>query len=260
VHAPRAARILVAEDHMTNRAVIARQLERLGYAHTMVEDGEQALKALALQHYDLLISDCHMPVLDGYALTRRIREQEAGSDRHLPIVALSASALPEEVRRCHDAGMDDFLAKPVQLLELDRKLAAHLQHTPPTSLVEVTAISPRTTRKLTRLTELFGGEASLREVLEGLLDSSRCDMVALDAAFEAGDKELQRDILHRIDGALLLLAEGDREPISQLDHEVRRSVLLTRIGNLETVIGTLDPGREQPDPGQADDSPPSRMH
>jgi signal transduction histidine kinase/ABC-type amino acid transport substrate-binding protein/DNA-binding NarL/FixJ family response regulator len=252
VHAPRAARILVAEDHMTNRAVIARQLERLGYAHTLVEDGEQALDALSLQHYDLLISDCHMPVLNGFALTRRIREQEAGTDRHLPIVALSASALPEEVRRCHDAGMDDFLAKPVQLLDLDRKLATHLQHTLPTPLPEVTAISPRTSRKLSRLTELFGGEASLREVLVGLLDSSRRDMLELDAAFESGDKELQRDILHRIDGALLLLAEGDREPISQLDHEVRRSVLLTRIGNLETVIATLDPGHARVTEGSTD--------
>ncbi|MDQ8051124.1 transporter substrate-binding domain-containing protein, partial [Luteibacter sp.] len=143
VHAPRAARILVAEDHMTNRLVIARQLERLGYAHTLVEDGEQALAALAAQHYDLLISDCHMPVLDGYALTRRIREQETASGRHLPIVALSASALPEEVRRCHAAGMDDFLAKPVQLLELGcwpsvhrprarSASARHAQHRRPT--------------------------------------------------------------------------------------------------------------------------------
>ncbi|UNK47912.1 transporter substrate-binding domain-containing protein [Lysobacter sp. S4-A87] len=245
MYAPRAARILVAEDHMTNRAVIARQLERLGYAHTLVEDGEQALEALTLQSYDLLISDCHMPLLDGFALTRRIREQEAGTGRHLPIVALSASALPEEVRRCHDAGMDDFLAKPVQMLDLDRKLSTHLQHALPEPVPEITPISSRTSRKLARLTELFGGEASLREVLEGLLDSSRRDMAALDVAVEAGDEALQRDILHRIDGALLLLAEGDRDPLrmSHLDHTQRRSMLDARIGHLETVIATLDPGR-----------------
>jgi two-component system sensor histidine kinase EvgS len=244
-HGPRGARILVAEDHITNRAVIARQLERLGYEHTLVENGEQALQAMAWQRYDLLISDCHMPVLDGYALTRRIREQEAGGERHLPVIALSASALPEEVRRCRDAGMDDFLAKPVQLLELERMLATWLEHTVPVPapVAEPLPISPRTGRKLARLTALFGGEGPLREVLVGLLDSTRRDMVELDLAFESGNEAQQRDILHRIDGALLLLAEGDATPtrISELHHAMRRSELLARIRNLETVIESLDP-------------------
>ena len=118
-----AVRVLVAEDHPINRAVIDRQLHLLGYEHVVVEDGQQAWDALMASHYDLLITDCHMPVLDGYALTHRIRQSEAGTERHMPIIALSASALPEQVEKCRNAGMDDFLAKPVQLEELRQKIA-----------------------------------------------------------------------------------------------------------------------------------------
>jgi PAS domain S-box-containing protein len=167
------ARILVAEDHPINRAVISRQLERLGYPHTIVENGQDALRALATSSYDLLITDCHMPVLDGYTLARRIREQEHESDKHLPIVALSASALPEEVSRCRDAGMDEFLAKPVQLAELGAMLSACLTG----GFVRGSdGREPAKPDQWRLLLETFGSQERVRDVLRSLIAATREDL------------------------------------------------------------------------------------
>lgn len=122
------ALILVAEDNPTNRVVIARHLRALGFAADVVNDGQEAVRALERGGYGLLITDCFMPVMDGYDLTRRIRaaEADAGGARRLPVVALSASALVGDAQRCFDAGMDDFLAKPVEMAALNRAVARWL--------------------------------------------------------------------------------------------------------------------------------------
>ena len=117
-------RILVAEDHQTNRMVITQQLASLGYAVDVVADGRAALATLADgQHYDLLLTDCYMPEMDGYELARALREHERvkGTAR-LPIVALTAATLQGEAERCFAAGMDDYLPKPIKLAQLDETL------------------------------------------------------------------------------------------------------------------------------------------
>ncbi|WP_266181602.1 transporter substrate-binding domain-containing protein [Dyella humicola] len=232
------ARILVAEDHPTNRAVISRQLERLGYAHTMVENGLQALEALAVGHYDLLITDCHMPVLDGFALARRIREREKDGTSRLPIVALSASALPEEVTRCREAGMDEFLAKPVKLDDLGAMLSACLAHMPSEHPRAEVGGSDSAHQRIQSLLEVFGSTQQVKHVLRGLLDASRNDLIALDQAVQCGDVESQRDILHRIHGALRLL--GDNASESADDSSAQRQELVGRLDALEALLGELD--------------------
>ena len=114
--------ILVAEDHPTNQQVLMRQLSVLGYAAEMVGDGKQALAALAEKDYALLLSDCHMPEMDGFDLARAVREAEqaANDGRHLPIVAVTANVSQGETDRCLAAGMDDFLGKPVDLAAMKR--------------------------------------------------------------------------------------------------------------------------------------------
>ncbi|PKU26574.1 ATP-binding protein [Telmatospirillum siberiense] len=121
--------ILIAEDNHTNRIVIARQLDYLGFSYDMVEDGEAALTALAEKRYALLLADCRMPKLDGYALTRCIREREEDG-QHLPVVALTANALADDRKRCLAAGMDDYLAKPVRLDKLEATLLQWLPSAP----------------------------------------------------------------------------------------------------------------------------------
>jgi signal transduction histidine kinase/CheY-like chemotaxis protein len=108
-------KVLVAEDHPTNRAVVSLILEPLGVKLTMVEDGKQALEAVERESFDLILMDIQMPVMDGLTAAREIRGLEAALG--LPrcrIVALSANALPEHIAEARDAGMDEHLAKPIR--------------------------------------------------------------------------------------------------------------------------------------------------
>ena len=116
--------ILVAEDNATNRDVIGRQLKLLGRPCVIVEDGAEALERWESGEFGLLLTDCHMPNMDGFDLTKSIREHERSHSRssRLPIIAITANALKGEAQRCLDAGMDAYLAKPVKL----EKLAATL--------------------------------------------------------------------------------------------------------------------------------------
>ncbi|TAK27320.1 MAG: PAS domain S-box protein [Myxococcaceae bacterium] len=109
--------ILVAEDDETNQKVIRQQLELLGYAVEVASDGRAALERWRTGTYAMLLTDLHMPVMDGYALAAQIRREEGGP-RRLPIVALTANALRGEVIRTQAAGMDAHLTKPVPLATL----------------------------------------------------------------------------------------------------------------------------------------------
>ena len=110
-------RVLLAEDNAVNQMVLQAMLQNLGCTVEVVADGVAACSALATARFDLVLMDCHMPGMDGYEAARRIRECEAGRE-HVPIVALTAAALPEDRERCFAAGMDDFLGKPTSMPQL----------------------------------------------------------------------------------------------------------------------------------------------
>jgi PAS domain S-box-containing protein len=113
--APRNARILVAEDNTTNRLVICAQLSKLGYEAEAVADGAEAVEAVQRGGYDLVLMDCAMPRMDGFEATRRIRE---AGHAELTMIAVTADAMPEDRERCLREGMNDYLAKPVELKQL----------------------------------------------------------------------------------------------------------------------------------------------
>ena len=115
VPAPLHGRVLLVEDNRVNRLVAEGMLLQLGLEVESAADGEAALEWLADDRFDAVLMDVHMPELDGYAVTRRWREREAAEGRRrLPIIALTAGALPGDRDACLDAGMDDYLAKPVR--------------------------------------------------------------------------------------------------------------------------------------------------
>jgi two-component system sensor histidine kinase/response regulator len=106
-------RLLVVEDNPINQKVAMGVLKRLGYEADLAPHGEKALEAIALGDYAAVLMDCQMPVMDGYEATKEIRRRE-GSSGHLPIIALTANAAQEDRERCLDAGMDDYLTKPIR--------------------------------------------------------------------------------------------------------------------------------------------------
>ncbi|MGE5475228.1 MAG: ATP-binding protein [Bacteroidales bacterium] len=129
--APSGLSVLVAEDHPVNQQVILRQLRLLGHTAEVYADGAQALGAWRKGRWDLVVTDCHMPVMDGFQFVQALREEERANGRHTPVLALTANALTGEADRCLAAGMDGYLAKPVELARLrdalDRILAARAE-------------------------------------------------------------------------------------------------------------------------------------
>jgi CheY-like chemotaxis protein/HPt (histidine-containing phosphotransfer) domain-containing protein len=117
--------ILLAEDNETNREVIQEQLRRVGYASEAASDGSAALDMWRSGRYALVLTDYHMPNMDGYQLAAAIREEEP-EGKHFPIIAVTANAMHGEADRCLEKGMDDYLSKPLRLDKLGAMLSKWL--------------------------------------------------------------------------------------------------------------------------------------
>lgn len=117
--APKEVRILLAEDNAINQLVALRILNRLGYQADTVVNGQEVLEVLKHKQYDLIFMDCQMPDLDGYTTTEMIRKQEATTNDHIIIIAMTAHALKGDKEKCLSAGMDDYVTKPIDLKSVD---------------------------------------------------------------------------------------------------------------------------------------------
>ncbi len=121
--------VLVAEDNHINQMFIVELLKYCGCSCDVAANGDEVLVALHQKHYDLVLMDCQMPEMDGFAATREIRRREAmaGEDQHIPIIALTANALKGDRERCLESGMDDYISKPLQTRQLQKVLEKFLQ-------------------------------------------------------------------------------------------------------------------------------------
>ena len=204
-------RILVAEDNLVNQDVALGQLYNLGYCAEAVPNGRELLKALENGHVDIILMDCQMPEIDGFAATAEIRRRE-GTARHTTIIAMTANALNGDPERCLTAGMDDYLSKPVKSELLRLKLerwtrpgkessAAGLnEDTVPAEDGEVSAIDLSQLAAL-RLIRQPGRPNLFTELIDLFLDEATSDLKALHQAVMTGDAvEIQR-AAHRLKGS-----------------------------------------------------------
>jgi CheY-like chemotaxis protein len=110
--------ILLVEDNLVNQKVALQQLKKFGYTAQIANDGQEAVEMVRKHAYSLILMDCQMPRMDGFEATGVIRQLEAESGRHTPIVAMTANAMEGERELCLRAGMDDYVPKPVRLEQL----------------------------------------------------------------------------------------------------------------------------------------------
>ena len=187
--------ILVAEDNVTNRNVILRQIAMLGYAAEVVSDGKAALKALRAKSFALLLTDCHMPIMDGYALTEAIRKRQKKGGFRLPIVAITAAALQAEIDRCFESGMDGYLLKPLEMAKLKEALNKWIPDSPSSG---APLVEPRAARAKGRaggggggpvdasaLAGIFGDDTeTIGEILAEYIEPAWQTVAGIEAAFE----------------------------------------------------------------------------
>ena len=194
--------ILVAEDNEINQKVLAQQLSLLGYRSEMVANGAEALACWRQRGHALLLTDLHMPIMDGYTLAAAVRAEEGAGPR-LPIIALTANALREEELRCHQAGMDVYLSKPVRLAQLKSTINAWLQPTAtrPSGAVadEVASSTASPPVDLGVLADLLGDEPQVvQEVLAAFRAGTTGSALAMAQAHAGGEVQTMSDLAHKL--------------------------------------------------------------
>ena len=203
--------ILVAEDHPVSQQLIRRQLAVLGLDCDIVDNGVDAFEALSGHDYALLLSDCNMPGMSGYELATAWRRHEAQQHRprRLPIIAMTANALAGEALRVRDAGMDDVLAKPLQLLPLSQKLRQWLPDVPlSTRDQSASGAAPASAPRLPGTADSDDGPALYSDMLLAFTSASRDDLAELRRSVDHHDPATAALSLHRLLGALQLFSEG----------------------------------------------------
>jgi PAS domain S-box-containing protein len=193
-------RVLLAEDSAINRLVATHQLRKLGCDVEAVDDGQQAIDATATMRFDLVLMDCQMPVLDGYAATAAIRAREAREGSYTRIIALTANAMKGEKERCLAAGMDGYLSKPFRPAELHGLIDAVMRRVeqPIYDLADDAALNPLVIADLRRESVDADGDHFPEYVelfCEAISEAQR------DLAEAANDLEALRAIAHRLRGA-----------------------------------------------------------
>ncbi|MCB4359325.1 response regulator [Quatrionicoccus australiensis] len=199
-------RVLIAEDNESNLIVARAHLERAGIRVSTVSDGRQALEMLADERFDLVLMDCQMPLLDGFEATRILRQREEGSGLHLPVVALTANAMPGDRIRCMEAGMDDYLTKPYSgdemLAILQRWLPAERRQPEVEASApdaeKVVIASPLDPSALDKIRALSPARAEVlvQQLLSAYLKAATQDMARLELALRCSDVEQLASAAH----------------------------------------------------------------
>jgi signal transduction histidine kinase/CHASE3 domain sensor protein/ActR/RegA family two-component response regulator/HPt (histidine-containing phosphotransfer) domain-containing protein len=196
--------LLLADDHPTNRLILQRQVNLLGYAAEVAENGFEALDKWRTGRFAMLVTDCEMPLMDGYELARNIRAAEAlGIGERIPIVACTAYAVVGQAEKCLAAGMDDYLSKPVDLKRLGEKLAQWMPlAAPPLAAGRAAPIEAGQPIDIAMLDEICAGDSQMqREFLTRFRACNDDDASMLLKAVADPDWAAVASISHRMKGA-----------------------------------------------------------
>jgi CheY-like chemotaxis protein/HPt (histidine-containing phosphotransfer) domain-containing protein len=187
-------RILLVEDSAVLRQLILGQLKALGLSATAVTNGLEALEELSSHPYALVLLDCQLPEMDGFELTRQVRAGEAGTGRHLPIIAMSASTTQEVRSLCLSAGMDDQVGKPLSRSDLEKLVQDWISRSRARS--EQTPAYPLDFARL----EKSYGEAACLKLLGSFLTDSGKAIAQMETAANTEDLKKLLVAAHQLKG------------------------------------------------------------
>ena len=250
----RGCRILLADDYAVNREVVRRHLEAGGHSVVLAKNGHEAVEAFKDGHYGLIFMDVQMPVMDGIAAARTIRELEKrrGGTSRIPIVALTAHAVREYLDACLRAGMDDCLTKPVLRQSLLDKVARWTGGDGPADLYAAAGSEPAPCPPAAAepidfaraLDEFEGNRAFLMELLGRFLENVRAQLGTIREALDRADAEILRREAHAIKGGAANLAASELSSAAAALEKTARSGSLDgapgKVAVLETAYRRLD--------------------
>jgi PAS domain S-box-containing protein len=228
-------RVLLAEDNPVNQKLAARLLEQRGCSVTIAADGAQAVALLDLGKFDLVLMDLQMPVMGGLEVASLVREREKGAANHLPIVALTAHAMPGDRERCLEAGMDGYLTKPISQDALWSMIEVICPHAPRSRPVGIAARGgQQTLDRDAILVRLDGDETLLREIVDLFLQ--RCPELLADIrkGLAAGNALAVQHAAHSLKGAVSTFSRAHLfDMLQQLENAAAAA-------DLENVACTLE--------------------
>ncbi|HEY7639888.1 MAG TPA: response regulator [Steroidobacteraceae bacterium] len=219
--------VLLVEDNAINQRVARRFLERLGCEVQVVGDGRQAIEAFERNRYRFILMDMQMPVMDGLEATRRIRELETGGTRRTPIVALTANAMMGTLERCLEAGMDDYLTKPLDISRLQDVLDRFMGRVdgtgPAGSPMAAAAIPPAAD----------SGDKVIRARLADVAGDDEEFIIELVTAFLAGGEETLQELRAAVE-------LSDTTAIARAAHKLKGAAANLHVNNLATLSFDLE--------------------
>ena len=222
-------KILLVEDVKINRKIVISQIKQLNYKADSVENGKEALDRLASQSYDLVFMDCQMPVLDGYQATRLLRERE-GETAHTLVIGLTAYAVKGDREKCLEAGMDDYLTKPVTI----QQLANTIKKWFPTKELLINT---------SRLTEISGGDRDFEiNLLDTFIEQTQGNLQQLKESSINSDLALLAQTANQIEGSS---ANVGITSLSDIAKKIQDRAECNNLKTVDSLIGELNSILEQ---------------
>lgn len=212
-HKSQEIKILLVEDNQLNQKLTKKMLSKAGYSCDLAQNGLEALETLETISYDMVFMDCQMPVMDGYEATAKIREMEKAQNRKpTPIIALTANAMHGDIKDCKDAGMDDYVAKPINFEQLIEKIKLYSPVLAKTEKLKCNSsqkscdINCFSVHSKTEIINAIVSELGLdaedaKDLLNGFLKDAEPMINKIDECFAAKDFEELAQLAHSIKGA-----------------------------------------------------------